>query len=119
MCKQKLPPGTDKEVLRQAKLSDKKDASGKNGTVEIVLGTGRYEFALSRKQKSDHGDATVPSASGAAPITQGVFKQEDVLTTGGKASGGYEHSDAYNAEEMQNDALFAILEAVAKRAKTE
>ena len=119
VCKQKLPPGTDKEALRQARLSDKKDASGKNGTVEIVLGTGRYEFALSRKQKSDHGDATVPSASGAAPITQGVFKQEDVLSTGGKASGGYEHSDAYNAEEMQNDALFAILEAVAKRAKTE
>ncbi len=87
VCKQKLPPGTDKEALRQARLSDKKDASGKNGTVEIVLGAGRYEFALSRKQKSDHGDATVPSASGAAPITQGVFKQEDVLSTGGKASG--------------------------------
>lgn len=120
VCKQKLPPGTDKETLRkEAKLSDKKDASGEHGTVEIVLGTGRYEFALSRKQNSDHGDATVPSASGAAPITQGVFKQEDVLTTGGKASGGYEHSAAYNAEEMQNDALFAILEAVAKRAKTE
>lgn len=119
VCKQKLPPGTDKEALRQARLSDKKDASGKNGTVEIVLGTGRYEFALSRKQKSDHGDATVPSASGAAPITQGVFKQEDVLTTGGKNTGGYEHSTAYDAEELRNDALFAILEAVFKRAKTD
>lgn len=119
VCKQKLPPGTDKEALRQARLSDKKDASGKNGTVEIVLGTGRYEFALSRKQKSDHGDATVPSASGAAPITQGVFKQEDVLTTGGKNTGGYEHSTAYDAEELRNDALFAILEAVVKRAKTD
>ena len=84
-----------------------------------MLGTGRYEFALSRKQKSDHGDATVPSASGAAPITQGVFKQEDVLTTGGKNTGGYEHSTAYDAEELRNDALFAILEAVVKRAKTE
>ena len=119
VCKQKLPPGTDKEALLQARLSDKKDASGKNGTVEIVLGTGRYEFALSRKQKSDHGDATVPSASGAAPITQGVFKQEDVLTTGGKNTGGYEHSTAYDAEELRNDALFAILEAVVKRAKTD
>ena len=119
VCKQKLPPGTDKEALRQARLSDKKDASGKNGTVEIVLGAGRYEFALSRKQKSDHGDATVPSASGAAPITQGVFKQEASCPPAARHPAAMNIRMPTMPKKCKNDALFAILEAIAKRAKTD
>ena len=110
----KFPEDLTKQELIEAVLNKPED-SGPRGTVKIELRGKDYLLCLAKKTREDRGDGTVPTASGEAPITQGFFDRKDVLVTGDKNVGGYEHGSSYNFDETRHDALFAVLESVALR----
>ncbi|WP_107813481.1 hypothetical protein [Neisseria sicca] len=109
-----FPEDLTKQELIEAVLTKPKD-SGPRGTVKMKLRGEDYFLHLTEKKRTDRGDGTVPTASGGAPITQGFFDRKDVLVTGNKNVGGYEHGSSYNFDEVRHDALFAVLESVALR----
>ena len=109
-----FPEDLTKQELIEAVLTKPKD-SGSRGTVKMKLRGEDYFLHLTEKKRTDRGDGTVPTASGEAPITQGFFARKDVLVTGDKNVGGYEHGSSYNFDETRHDALFAVLESVALR----
>mgnify|MGYP003093200773 FL=1 len=114
MSDRNFPEDLTKQELIEAVLTKPKD-SGSRGTVKMKLRGEDYFLHLTEKKRTDRGDGTVPTASGEAPITQGFFARKDVLVTGDKNVGGYEHGSSYNFDETRHDALFAVLESVALR----